>query len=206
MTQRPALFVLGMIVVLSAVLSPLDTEAAQHFPAHMIQHMILVLIAGPLLAGSHLVDVRVTVLRSVLVVGVLHAVALWAWHLPALYDAAMENTPLHMLEHLSFLITAVLFWSVVFDAGIDRFKRLALVFATMLQSGALGVVIAFASAPLYEWHIDNTPSGPLGSSMVLSEQQAAGAIMWIPPGVVYLAVMIALLAKALSALDAAEQP
>lgn len=206
MKTRPSLFVMGMLVVFGAVLSPLDAESAQHFPAHMIQHMILVLIAGPLLAGSHLIDPRSRLLRSIVFVGVVHAVALWGWHLPALYDAAMENTLLHMLEHAFFVVTALMFWNVVFDAGIDRLKRVALVFGTMLQSGALGVVIAFASEPLYRWHIEHTPTGPLASSRVLSEQQAAGAIMWIPPGVIYLAVMLALLARALSAFEAAEQP
>ena len=206
MKTRPALFVLGMIVVFGAVLSPLDVESAEHFPAHMIQHMILVLIAGPLLAGSHLFDPRSRLLRSILFIGILHAVALWLWHLPALYDAAMENTLLHMLEHLFFTVIAIFFWNVVLDVKVDRLKRVALVFGTMLQSAALGVVIAFASQPLYRWHIEHTPSGPLGSSMVLSEQQAAGAIMWIPPGAVYLAVMLGLLARALSAFEAAEQP
>ena len=206
MKQRPALFVLGMIVVLAAVLSPLDTEAAEHFPAHMIQHMILVFVGGPLMAGSRMLDPRMRVLRSIVFVGIAHAVALWVWHLPALYDAAMANTLLHMAEHLFFIVTAVMFWNVVLDAHVDRFKKIALVFATMLQSGALGVVIAFASEPLYRWHVEHTPTGPMGSSMVLSEQQAAGAIMWIPPGAVYLILMLALLARALGASDPVEQP
>lgn len=206
MKQRPALFVLGMICLLSAVLSPLDTESAEHFPAHMIQHMILVFIAAPLLAGSRMFDPKGRILRSVVFVGIVHAVALWLWHLPALYDAAMKQALLHAVEHLFFVVTAVLFWNVVFDARVDRLKRIALVFGTMLQSSALGVVIAFASGPLYRWHVENTPRGPLGASVVLSEQQAAGAIMWIPPGVVYLAVMLALLGRALTASDPEDQP
>lgn len=206
MKQRPALFVLGMIAVLAAVLSPLDTEAAEHFPAHMIQHMILVFLAGPLMAGSRMLYPRVRLLRSIVLVGIAHAVALWVWHLPALYDAAMSNTLLHMAEHLSFIVTAVMFWNVVFDVHVDRFKKIALVFATMLQSGALGVVIAFASEPLYRWHLEHTPTGPSGSSMVLSEQQAAGAIMWVPPGAIYLVLMLTLLAQALGASDPVEQP
>ena len=206
MRQRPALSALGMIVVLAAVLSPLDTESAQHFPAHMIQHMILVFVAGPLMAASRMFYPQMRVLRSILFVGIAHAIALWVWHLPALYDAAMGNTLLHMAEHLFFIVTAVMFWNVVLDANVDRFKRIALVFATMLQSGALGVVIAFASEPLYEWHVEHTPAGPLGNSMVLSEQQAAGAIMWVPPGVVYLVLMLGLLARALAVSDPVEQP
>lgn len=205
MRRRPVLFAAGVAVVLAAVLSPLEAQAAQHFPAHMIQHMILVLVAAPLIAGSRVVEVRWPFFRSILVVGLLHAAALWAWHLPALYDAAMRSEPLHLLEHAAFLVSAVLFWIVVFDHETHRFKRVALVFGTMLQSGALGAVIAFASAPLYAWHVANTPDGPLATSRVLPEQQAAGAVMWIPPGVVYLAVMLGLLAQALSAFDAAEE-
>jgi putative membrane protein len=196
----------GMIVVLAAVLSPLDAEAAEHFPAHMIQHMILVFVAGPLLAGSRVVDPATPVVRSVVVVGVAHAVALWVWHLPSVYDAAMRSAPLHMLEHLSFIVTALLFWNLVLDRALDPLKRIGLVFVTMLHSGALGVVIAFASGPLYRWHVENTPAGPLGTSVVLSEQQAAGAIMWVPPGVIYLVVMLGLLARLLSRAAEVENP
>ena len=202
MTRQPALFVTGVIVVLVAVLSPLEAESARYFWVHMVQHMLMILVAGPLIAGSKVVTVRPPLLRSIVVVWGLHAAALWAWHMPALYDAGMRNDALHMLEHASFLVTAVLFWNVVFDARVDRFKRLGLVFGTMLQSGALGAVIAFASTSLYEWHVVNTP----GDYGVLASQQLAGAIMWIPPGVVYLGIMVGLLARALSALDAAEQP
>ena len=201
MTRRHALFIVGIVVVLAAVLSPLEAESARYFWVHMVQHMILVLAAAPLIAGSGVVAFQSAALRSPVVAGTLHAAALWAWHMPALYDAGMRNDALHALEHASFLVTAVLFWNVVFDRGIDRFKRVGLVFGTMLQSGALGALIAFASSPIYDWHVENTPS----DYQVLASQQLAGAIMWIPPGVVYLGVMVALLAQALSAFDAAEQ-
>ena len=196
--KRPWLFFLGVVVVVAAVLSPLERLSGEFFSAHMVQHMALVLIAGPLIASSRIVSFP-PALRSVGVVAILHATALWAWHLPAPYDAAMENDLLHVLEHLSFLITAVMFWDVALDRAGDRFKRLGLVFVTMLQSGALGAVIAFAASPLYEWHVAHTPGN------VLNDQQLAGVIMWIPPGVVYLAVMVGLLARALAAFDAAEQ-
>lgn len=205
MTRRPWMFVLGVAVLVGSVVGPLESESAQHFFVHMIQHMIVVLIASPLIAASGVITVRGKLLGSLFTVGLLHALALWLWHLPALYDAAMEHDALHVLEHASFLVTAVLFWRVVMDEGIDRFKRIGLVFITMLQSGALGAVIAFAGAPLYEWHVLNTPGDAMQPSRVLEEQQLAGAIMWVPPGVVYLAVMVALLARALAAFDAAEQ-
>jgi len=194
------MFVGGVVVVVAATTGPLDEESARHFSAHMLQHMVLVLVAAPLLAISRVFVPRTKTMTSPALVTVLHAIALWVWHLPAFYDAAMRNQVLHVAEHASFLLTAVLFWMVASAAGIDRFKRVGLVFVTMLQSGALGAVIVFASRPLYATHaLDAAPD------RVLADQQLAGAIMWVPPGVVYLAVMLGLLARALSAFDAAEQ-
>jgi len=200
-TRRPYLFALGVLVVVAAVVPPFDHEASERFSMHMLQHMVLVLVAAPLLAGSGVLVPRSRLMRSVGLVVVLHAVALWVWHLPKFYDAAMSSDPLHVLEHASFLITAVLFWMVVLDGALDRFKRVGVVFATMLQSGALGALIAFASSPLYGWHRDASAS----PDRVLADQQLAGAIMWVPPGVLYLVVMLVLLARALSAFDTAEQ-
>ena len=200
MKRRPLLLVSGVVVVLAALVG-LEARSSLYFSTHMLQHMAFVLVAAPLIAASGYVQ-RPGPLRSLLVVGVLHAAALWAWHMPVLYDAALRSDLLHALEHLSFVVTAVLFWDAVFDLSVDRFKRAGLVFATMLQSGALGALLVFATAPLYESHVfDGT-----GAPDPLRDQQLAGAIMWVPPGIVYLAVTIGLLARALSAFDAAEQP
>ena len=202
MSRRPWLLVLGIVIFATDVISTIDTATARFFWAHMLQHDVMIFIAAPLVAGSRLVPIKPRLLRSVIVVAALNAAALWAWHMPALYDAAMRNQMLHIVEHLSFLITAVLFWSVVFDGSVDRLKRVGLVFVTMLQSSALGALIAFAPEPLYQWHLNHAPPG----ADVLAQQQLAGAIMWVPAGVVYLAVMLALLWRALTVLDAAEQP
>ncbi len=196
MTRRPWLFVAGVVVIVGALMPPLETRAGTHFSAHMLQHMIFVLVAAPLVSASRVIGRGPAFLRSAVLVVALHAVALWAWHMPVLYDAAMRSDPLHAIEHASFLVTAVLFWNVVMDTAVDRFKRVGLVFVTMLQSGALGAVIVFASTSLYESH---------EGAGALTDQQLAGAIMWVPPGVVYLAVMLGLFARALAALDAAEQ-
>ena len=202
MTRRPWLLVAGIAVVLGALVPPVDQEASMNLAVHMVQHMLLILVAAPLIALSHVFAGGPRFLRSVFVVGGLHAIALWAWHMPVLYDVAMRIDALHVIEHLSFLVTAVLFWNVVVEASVDRFKRVGLVFVTMLQSGALGAILAFARSPLYEWHVFHTAR----PSELLADQQLAGAIMWVPPGAIYFAVMLGLLARALSALDAAEQP
>lgn len=203
MTIKPLPLVGAVIFALVALGPPLEPLTEELFSAHMVQHMIFVLVVAPLVVASRALAGRVPgILRSTWVVFAAHALALWAWHLPALYDAAMDSLPLHLIEHLCFLVTAVLFWNVVLNASGDRFKRVALVFGTALQSGALGVVIAFAGSVIYRSHVASARDWDMTP---LEDQQLAGAIMWVPPGVVYLCVMVALLAKALSASDAVEQ-
>lgn len=204
MRLRFAPIVLAAIFALAALGPPLEPLAEELFSAHMVQHMIFILIVAPLVAGSGALDgLLPRIFRSVWVVFGLHALALWAWHLPSLYDAAVDSLPLHLVEHVSFLATAVLLWHVALDGRVDRFRRVALVFGTALQSGALGAVIAFAGSLIYRAHVVSAPDWDMTP---LEDQQLAGAIMWIPPGVVYLGVMVGLLARALSATDAVEQP
>ncbi|HET7481788.1 MAG TPA: cytochrome c oxidase assembly protein [Actinomycetota bacterium] len=201
MTRRPWLFALGIAAFGAAVIPPFDDASARLFSIHMLQHMVMLLVAAPLLAASGFVPRR-SGLQWVVTVGLLQAVAIWAWHMPVLYDAAMHHDALHILEHLSFVIAAALFWAVVLDASIDPLKRVGLTFGTMLQSSALGALLAFAPSPLYQWHIEHTPV----AYDVLAQQQAAGAIMWIPAGVAYLVVMLALLWRVLTSYGAVEQP
>ena len=194
---------LAGIFALVALGPPLEGLAEELFSAHMVQHMIFILIVSPLIAFSGALKGRVPkLLRSEFVVFVLHALALWAWHLPSLYDAALESLPLHFVEHLSFVVTALLLWNVVLDGAVDRLRRVALVFGTTLQSGALGAVIALAGSLIYRAHAE---SAPAWNMTPLEDQQLAGAIMWFPPGVLYLLVMLGLLAQALWASDARER-
>lgn len=204
MTIKPLPLIGAVIFALVAVGPPLEPLTEELFSAHMVQHMIFVLVVAPLIVASGGLAGRIPRgLRSASVAFVAHALALWAWHLPDFYDAAVDSLPLHLVEHLSFLVTAVLFWNVVMDPTRDRLKRVALVFGTALQSGALGVVIAFAGSVIYSSHIASAPDWDITP---IEDQQLAGAIMWVPPGILYLCVMLMLLARALSASDAVEQP
>jgi putative membrane protein len=110
------------------------------------------------------------------------------------YDAALDNQLLHVLEHVSFLVTAVLFWQVV--VGVRGAARVSgglgvlLVFATAMQSVLLSVLLTFARTPWYSGYA--TTTAPWGLDP-LTDQQLAGAIMWIPAGGIYLVVALALL-------------
>jgi len=143
----------------------------------------------------------------------VYLLVLTAWHVPAAYDLAQGNSLVHDLEHVSFFASAGLFWWHVFAAppqlhgllGIGR--RMGYLVAAFIHSQILGIVLAFAPAPLYPYYAAR--GGALGWS-VMDDQAASGAIMWVPGGMVYGLAMIVLAAamldreaKAVAAGDAA---
>ena len=224
--RRAAAFYAGLVAVAIALLSPLDGLSATLFSAHMAQHLVLILVAAPLLvygdpraaimlalptgarrplrflgrsAPIHRINAILTVPVAALIV---HAAALWAWHSPALYTAALTHEWAHVAEHLSFFVTALLFWSVVLPTGVrSRPKygpRIVFVFVTALQSGALGAIILFSTTVLYPVHETGVRAWGLTT---LEDQQLAGAIMWIPAGAVYFVVMAALFLRWLKDMD-----
>ena len=224
---RAVSFAAGLAAIVAAVLSPLDERSAELLSAHMVQHLLLVVVAAPLLVlGApavplllalpvrwrrrvHTLGARapITALRRALtnplVVWSLHVAALWSWHVPSLYDAAVRNDALHALEHASFFGTAVLFWWVVFDpAGRRRLgtgRDILYVFTAGLQSAALGALFTFAATPLYPPYA--SVAHRIGVS-ALRDQQVAGLVMWIPAGVVYLGAAAGLFVRWLRAVEA----
>jgi len=204
-----AAFAAGLAAVAVALASPLEGAAGALFSAHMLQHLLLVLVAAPLLvAGLPPLPVRAAppwarrwldVLLHPVVVWALATVTLWAWHLPVLYDAAVRNDVLHAFEHATLLGTALLVWAVVWGKGPRPAavpEALALLFATMLASAALGAILTLAGSPLYGVHATTTEAWGLTA---LQDQRLAGGIMWVPAGLVYMAVMAGLLARWLDA-------
>jgi putative membrane protein len=218
-TWRTRCFTAALVALGVALLSPLDALSSALASAHMVQHLLLLLVAAPLLAlsapssailrGSPLAlrrasgrwrrRLRLThgnlgVLRHPAAVWLLSVGVVWFWHAAAPYDAALDSEPLHILEHASFLVTAVLFWQVV--VGVRGAARASgglgvlLVFAMAMQSVFLSVLLTFARTPWYSSYA--TTTAPWGLDP-LADQQLAGVIMWIPAGGIYLAVALALL-------------
>ena len=184
MRRRVAL-VTGLVVTVATISPPVHSAADALFSAHMGQHLSLMLVAAPLIAFGSPWRVRV----GPIPIWIAATAVVWAWHLPEFYDSALASNPLHALEHVSFLVTSVLFWAFVMSEA-SPLARVGLTFATALQSSALGAVLAFASRPLYGSHLRSAASWGMTP---LEDQQLAGAVMWVPPGVIYLAVMIVLL-------------
>lgn len=120
----------------------------------------------------------------------LHGIAIWIWHAPVLFDAAVLDTMLHRLQHISFLATAVLFWWSVFrrsEAGAAAWH----VFLTMLHTSVLGALMALAPRVLYQ---QQTAAAAAWGLTSLEDQQLAGIIMWVPAGTIYAGTALALIA------------
>jgi putative membrane protein len=225
--RRAAAFYAGVALSLVATMSPLHALGGTLFAAHMVQHLVLMVVAAPLLTFGRPVAIlaglprrfRRRVVRATRSVRALRDVArnpvavwcagtavLWAWHLPKLYEAALTTEALHGVEHASFLGVSFILWRLVpgvGERGLSHGAAVGLVFATALQSAALGAILAFAARPLYSVHIAGAPAWgvtPLG------DQQLAGAIMWIPPGIVYLATMAVLLHSWFARMDTLYSP
>ena len=120
------------------------------------------------------------------------------WHLPVLYDAAVRNDGVHVLEHISFVATATLFWWMVLGAGRRERRGLGVlgVFLATLPATALGVLMTLAATSWY---------APYGrDSTAVRNQQVAGAIMWGFGGVALVVAAAALFAGWLAAMDRAD--
>jgi cytochrome c oxidase assembly factor CtaG/cytochrome c2 len=214
-----AAFAAGWFVLGIALVSPVHRLGSTLFSAHMVQHELLMVVAAPLLVlGRPLIPFiwalplswrravggwatfgpvqRVWVLISLpLVAWGLHAVAIWAWHAPGLFQATLRSESVHTAQHLSFLLTALLFWWALLRGREGRPARLAGVlylFTTAVHTNLLGALLAFSNRVWYP--IYDAGTAPWGLTP-LEDQQLAGLIMWVPAGVAYLVAALALAAS-----------
>jgi cytochrome c oxidase assembly factor CtaG len=210
LTGRAWLFVSGVLVLALSLVSPLDTLGDFYlFSAHMLQHLLLILVAPPLLLlGTppelwerilRWTPARRTerVLRRPVLAWLLGIGTFWLWHLPVLYDAAVREESIHIVQHVTFLVSATIFWWPILTPCVSR--RLAMPAALFYLLGAsivssiLGVIITFAPPglyPVYEHPVDTAGALTLirqnwGVSYAL-DQQIGGLIMWVTGGPVYL--------------------
>lgn len=229
---RVASFLTGIAVLAIALVSPLEALAHATFSMHMVQHVLLLLVAPPLLvAGAPLLPCLWALPRGVrrgagrawnrgpwprrawhaltspVPVAVFGAVALWVWHLPALYQAALTRPWLHALEHASLLGSAALLWSLVLRPlgrpRVDGGVALLLVFLAKFHSTVLVAMIVFASRPLYPAYAPGTEAA--GRTLV-EDQHVAALIMGWPMALVYLAATAALFLSWLRAVERRARP
>lgn len=208
------LYCAGWLSLAGSLVSPLHELGERLFTFHMIEHEIIMAVSAPLLVLANPVgpllwglprgvrrlvgramrhDVVGTVWRWVSQGGhatLLHGIAIWAWHAPALFDAAVTNVTVHRLQHLSFFLSAMLFWWSVFrrsEAGAAAWH----LFITMLHTSVLGALMALAPRVLYG---AQTATAVAWGMTPLEDQELAGIIMWVPAGTIYAGAALALVA------------
>lgn len=197
------IFLLGWLALFIALVSPVDTLGGSTLTMHMVQHLLLTLVAPPLLLlGTPRWLLRPAVawqetrsigrlLTNPLFAFFLFNLALAIWHVPRYYEAALQDQTVHIAEHITFFATATLTWWPIFSP-LDELPALPLggqVLYLALQSlppTILGAIIAFAKEPLYPTY--ERASRVLGLS-VMADQQLGGLLMWVPGGLVFFAVM-----------------
>ena len=209
-------FILGWLTLATALLSPMATLAEWLFSIHMTQHELLMLVAAPLIAiGRPVVPMLfalparwrrkaagaglLRLASSPFGVFALHAVALWIWHIPSLYEAAVLDDRIHLLQHVSFTGTAVLFWWGLVHGRYGRLgygAAFIYIFATAVHSGGLGALLTFSDRPWYRLYAQRA-----GELDALADQQLAGIIMWVPAGIVMMLFGLALFAAWLGEAD-----
>lgn len=211
-------FAAGCLAIVAALVSPLDAMGGVLFSAHMVQHELLMIVAAPLLvlgrplaawtwafparwrgrigAFFHRAGWRVpwVLFTGTLWAWALHALTLWVWHIPALFEAALENEATHALQHISFLGTALIFWWSILGGATRQARGMAALslFTTMAHTGALGALLMFSTVAWYPSYAASTPAWGLTP---LEDQELGGVIMWVPAGLVYVVVGIALASR-----------
>jgi len=194
-----------------ALVSPLHWLGERLFTAHMIEHEIVMALAAPLIAVArplgaflwalpkstrialqHIFKGRAfstlwRVLTVPLNATILHGIAIWIWHAPVLFDAAVTHVAVHRLQHLSFLGTALLFWWALIRR-CDYGAAAGHLFVTMLHTSVLGALMALAPRVLYHAQTSEAPQWGLSP---LEDQQLAGVVMWVPAGTVYAGAVLA---------------
>ena len=209
---RRWLFLGGLAAILLALVSPVDTYGGVLFSVHMVQHMLLEMVAAPLIvlsapitlalraAGPSARRALLAVLHShparwltfPLVTWLLFAAVNWGWHFSGLYNIALEDDVVHYLEHASFLAAALLFWWPAIGPDPQPWRmphpvRLMYLFLAMPQNSFLGVALLSTERVLYLHYVTVVRTwGPTP----LDDQHLGGALMWVFGDIVFLAAMV----------------
>lgn len=168
----------GWLVAAVALISPLCALSVALFSARVAQHMVLVLIAAPLIAAAWPIAARHYSPWRVWGAAAAFFAALWLWHMPAPYDSTFTSTTLYWAMHVTLFGSAILLWRELLHHCASRTAEvLAVGLFTSMQMGLLGAVLTLAGHPVFLWHL--TTSAAWGFT-ALQDQQLGGVLMWIP--------------------------
>jgi putative membrane protein len=216
--RESLLFAGGWLALFVALVSPLDPMGGALFSAHMTQHEVLMLFAAPLLVlgrplAPFMLALPVRMRRRLAGAGrvgwvrgawraltnpfaawLIHAAVLWLWHAPSLFQATLDSEAVHAAQHLSFLVSALLFCEALIHGAEGRMgygAAVVYVFTTAVHTSVLGALLTFSSTL---WYPAYEATAAAWGLTPLEDQQLGGLIMWVPAGLVYVAAGLWLLA------------
>jgi cytochrome c oxidase assembly factor CtaG len=224
---RPVLYILGLLLLAIALMSPIDVLSAQMFTMHMVQHVFLVMIVPPLLllanplpfvlwglpkdarlAGGRLFS-RQSRVRRVLqqatgpgFVWLAFVIIYWGWHDPNAYQWALRSALAHDLEHITFFLVAMLFWWHVVGAG-PKIHRPLSAFAragfalSAIPPNMLAGIAFVFAAEPIYAYYEAMPR--LWGLTVMEDQRIAGLVMWVPGSMMFLVAALVIVARWLQA-------
>jgi putative membrane protein len=213
-----ASFAAGWLAAATVLVTPVAWLSRILFSVHMAQHTVLMLVAAPLLAFGHPLlawmwalgaDARVSVAHArrrphllrawrwataPLAVFLVQGAALWLWHIPSWYEAALHDEAIHALQHLCFVLAGSLFWWAMIHGRYGRIGYglgVLYVFLTAVHSSALGALLTVAPSV---WYGEYSRQAVLWNLNALADQQLAGLLMWVPAGAIFIVLGLSLFA------------
>ncbi len=210
--SRDFLYFAGLVALVLALLSPIDVYAGDLFFMHMIQHLLLMMIAPPLiqladpmsrimwafprgvrrriggtLNNAGVLRLAIQGVTAPVIAWLVFVFTIWVWHTPATYNAALSSEGIHLLEHLTMFGAALIFWWPVIGPAPVRSHmphplRFLYLFLALFQNIILGAILTFAQAPVYAYY-DGTPAH--WGITIAQDQQLGGVLMWIPGTMMY---------------------
>lgn len=172
---------IGWLIAAFAFISPLCPLSVSLFAARVGQHMILVLLAAPLI-GEALPRGRWR--GSVWWSATAFTIALWAWHMPAPYDATFHSTFIYWSMHLTLFGSAIWLWRDLLNhEPEDTIPALGAGTAVSILMGLLGAVLTLSTHPMFVWHYFTTEAWGFTP---LQDQQLGGTLMWVPGGLFFI--------------------
>lgn len=217
---RLAVFALGILALVAALISPIDRLGEQILAMHMVQHVLLLDIAPILLILGltkvllrpatrviHRVEQRVGWLAAPLFAVVLYTAAMWVWHIPALYDAAAEQSAVHVLEHVTFLTAGLLYWWHLLSPVSTRLRRegttpIVYMVSTKATVGFLGILLTFAPNAIFSYYTNQPQYWGLDPD---ADQALAGVIMALEQSIVMGIALVVLFTRMLAQSERDEQ-
>lgn len=218
---RLAAFLAAMLVLFLALISPIDGLGSQLFAMHMTQHVLILDVVPILLMLSLTKTLLRPITRRVQVLErnagflahpafavVLYVATMAFWHVPTMYDAALEHSTIHVLEHVMFLNAGLLYWWHLLSPirsriSIGPFGPVVYMLVTKLFVSFIGIAITFAPSTIYDFYAQ-TDSRVWGLSPG-DDQSVAGAIMAVEQSVVMGIALAYLFVKALGESELEEQ-